>query len=960
MAVTVAFIDGTNGTGITLSTADAVTNWTGATIDGNVVQIQGADCVSVKQVTGVNRIYYNYGSGIDMTLYDRHFYIWGMAASSGKLFGKVSGGIRIFMGTTATDYDEWYVDGSDTYLGGWKCFVMDINTPSNHTNGTGVTKTSVQYFGLGFNCLSGFTGNNKTLFVDAARVGSGLMITGGSSSDTGKFSEIYADDTSSSNQYGIIRRDAGAYIVQGELVFGDTAAATSYYFSDNNATVIFDDKQVSSTLYKIKPVAHASATTSQFQLGDKVGTGTSSIGTKAVTISAASISTTGSFTYSASAKTITRSTGSFITDGIKAGTSIRVAGTSNNDGVYTMTITGLADTTLTLSSGDTLVDEGPVTSTLTASRRFSFDASNANLKNLYLYGTTFNRASTINLGSTATALSTTTVEIVDTTFSDTNEVVKNITTSSPAPLYLRNKISFSTSKAGASAIAALNMYDAGSVDAGAFQVIESPKFESTATAGAHTVSGHTFTDTSINKPYITIQNSASAVWNMDNPTNGSSGRPTIGSAKAELSFAGTANGTVNERYVVTWSVKTPSGTAINTARVKIVETAPAVAVANQDSTDSGGAASSTYLRALYVPTGASTISATTHTPAAFKAYKYAYLGYVASATINQAVSTSVALLDDPYKVEATEATAFADGTQKVVFVESAADNQSHSIIKWSGGSGTLTAGQTVQKVGGAGATGILEEIIEGNSTAGTGIIKTRNTTAFVNGDSLDNNGFGWTATYTNSSEKRFYWLVQAGTISGVKRTLQQLYDHFQAKMSYETPLDSADGWDKVVTAGQAEWAIPLQGVSLGSPNSFKTLRNIVLNRGWIISGLNSLIGLSVYTANDGTTFTPASTATLEVNGVKTGTEPTNYVRIRIQADSGGPLTEGTEIMNTQATTSYGGSGYYKAVASFNYTSDQPVVIRARYKGYLPFETTGVITSTGLTVTAVWQIDPNFI
>jgi len=93
---------------------------------------------------------------------------------------------------------------------------------------------------------------------------------------------------------------------------------------------------------------------------------------------------------------------------------------------------------------------------------------------------------------------------------------------------------------------------------------------------------------------------------------------------------------------------------------------------------------------------------------------------------------------------------------------------------------------------------------------------------------------------------------------------------------------------------------------------------------------------------------------LEINGVKTGTEPSNYVRCRIEKQS-----DNSTIMNQEAQTSYGTEGFYKATMSYSYTADVPVRVRARYKGYLPFESTGTITSGGLTVTAVWQADPNY-
>lgn len=92
---------------------------------------------------------------------------------------------------------------------------------------------------------------------------------------------------------------------------------------------------------------------------------------------------------------------------------------------------------------------------------------------------------------------------------------------------------------------------------------------------------------------------------------------------------------------------------------------------------------------------------------------------------------------------------------------------------------------------------------------------------------------------------------------------------------------------------------------------------------------------------------------LEINGVTSDNEPTAYVRCRIEKTS-----DGTTIMNKEAQTSIG-DGFYKATEAYNYIADVPVTIRARYKGYLPFETTGTITNAGLTVTAVWIEDFNY-
>jgi hypothetical protein len=990
MAVTVGFIDGTNGTGITLSTADVATGWTGPTADTSGIQIQGTDCLSLKQASGLNRFYYNYGSTIDMTQFDRHFYCWGQGF--GRLDTYANGGIRLFMGTTTTNFDEWFVDGSNTYKGGWKCFVVNPQYPSDFSNGSGVTLTTVQYFGITFNCTAAFTGNNKTIFVDAIRVGSGLRITGGTSSDTGKFSEIHADDTNSNNQYGVVRRDAGAYIVQGELIFGNTGSATSFYFSDNNATVIFDDQRISSTLPKIKVEAHASATTTHFQLGDKVGSGSSTVGTKSVNISSAPVSATASFTYvNGSPDTITRSTGSFITDGFKHGQSLRVSGTTNNDGVYTLnSSTGVAATTLTLTSSGTLTNEGPVTSTLLATRRFDLLIEDADLQTLNIYSTTFNRVGEVHLGSTSTALSSTTIEIVDSAFSDTNEVVKNITTSSP--LYLRNKISFNVNNP-ASKIASLNLYDSNAVDVDEFQVIEGPKFESTATAGTRTVTNHTFTNTTANKPYITIQNSASTVWNMDDPNNGSGGRPTIGTDKSELAFAGTADGDVNERYVVTWKVEEPDGTDINLAKVKIVETAPSVVIANQNSTDSNGDASSTYLREFYEPSGASTITSTEHTPNAFKVYKYGFFPDVRSASIDQPVTNNIAMLTDTFYVTGSAATAITNGdvSNGITLIE--ASTNEHSLIKFTGGGGgTLSNNDTITGSGSTADGQLVGKIIEGDDTAGTILLDNRDANSFTNGDTLSNGG-GWTAAYTNSSEQRFHWICDAGL--GNDRTAQNVYDYQSAKLE-ESPIDTVKFWDDVVTWGRSAYGFFLEG----SGSKFKT--NSTNSQGWAIANLSDLSEISQFTNNSGTAFLPQSSVTLQITVVDKDNNPipTAQTAIFKTSDDTQLMNEDTETVTTgffvvgvryiiinvgdtdftaigaasntvgivfTATGSGGGTTGTAsngiATATYIYTANTPIYYRIRKSSsgitrYVPFSGTGTITSSGFSVTATLYVDSN--
>ena len=66
-------------------------------------------------------------------------------------------------------------------------------------------------------------------------------------------------------------------------------------------------------------------------------------------------------TFAASGKTITASTGSFVTDGYAVGMLVVVAGTSSNNGTFSITVVSA----LVLTVSETVVDEGPLSATAT-------------------------------------------------------------------------------------------------------------------------------------------------------------------------------------------------------------------------------------------------------------------------------------------------------------------------------------------------------------------------------------------------------------------------------------------------------------------------------------------------------------------------------------------------------------------------------------------------------------------
>lgn len=105
----------------------------------------------------------------------------------------------------------------------------------------------------------------------------------------------------------------------------------------------------------------------------------------------------------------------------------------------------------------------------------------------------------------------------------------------------------------------------------------------------------------------------------------------------------------------------------------------------------------------------------------------------------------------------------------------------------------------------------------------------------------------------------------------------------------------------------------------------------------------------------GGTIEIATRQTLTVTALDASTLlPISGARVYIEADTGGDLTAGTEIMNT--TTN--GSGV--ATATFDYTNDQPIVARVRKGSASTYYKTapigGPLTSTPLNATVLMLVD----
>lgn len=277
--------------------ADSITGWTGVltvfTADPDPVESTACLGMVVSQETEFS--YFTMGAGVNMSgsggLGGTLVYVWTLALGAMDTF--TNGGIQILLGD-GTNRVGFHVGGSDKagfrHNDGpvaWQCFVIDTaNLPTQRTVNAGsfaaLNFSSITQVGVGFKTLAKAKGGVANCWVDAIRYGNGgLTITGGSAGDPGTFAQIAAADrsTGTGQAYGICRElGAGAYGLQGPLVFGN--GATSTLFHDRNATVVFEDRGVGPDKYSISVTGSACV----FKLGTKVGTGDTATGADGVAL----------------------------------------------------------------------------------------------------------------------------------------------------------------------------------------------------------------------------------------------------------------------------------------------------------------------------------------------------------------------------------------------------------------------------------------------------------------------------------------------------------------------------------------------------------------------------------------------------------------------------------------------------------------------------------------------------
>lgn len=433
-------------------------------------------------------------------------------------------------------------------------------------------------------------------------------------------------------------------------------------------------------------------------------------------------------------------------------------------------------------------------------------------------------------------------------------------------------------------------------------------------------------------------------WIMINPI----WNPTTAS-QADISIAGT--GEVLEKFSLDTTSTEIDGTA-TTAKIYIITAdnrgAGTDLLAHELTADANGLANADVETRRLTDNAGTSLTVGTSATFAVISSQYGQLPIIQSFTPANEDQTSenktfgkkatFTHLADTFQSETTQATAITAGAG--ITITEQATNPA-SVIKYTAGTGTLTVGAVVHGDT-SGADGTVLEIMEGDSVAGTVLLDTRDGVNYTNGENLSEVGGGadWSATYTASSQKDFDWLIDGNSLGG-----QVIYDFLNAKLD-EATLDVAggDAMDQVLFwANQGTNALPVVGAILGSPNRFKTVREVNKTAGWLV--YNTTLGnWTEFTSNDGTVFTPQASVTINVTtqSTSTGNNIPN-VPVSLYDD---PVSIGDSPLANGLTN---GSGLYSTSLSLSLPFD--IQITARLRGLAPFS----VISTIETGTATFSV-----
>jgi hypothetical protein len=176
-------------------------------------------------------------------------YTWVTHHTPGSLGTKSVGGIRIVLGSTNSNYNEYYYAGNDTidYGAPWIAAVID---PDQGLQTTGSVATSaIDFYGGAANLPSGGPTKGAPLGVDIIRFGRSIEVNDGVGAPA-NFTDLAAQNDAVGNRWGQLQRTPGSatnFTMQCRLEFGDTTNTAACDFRDSNKNITLADLEFVAT-----------------------------------------------------------------------------------------------------------------------------------------------------------------------------------------------------------------------------------------------------------------------------------------------------------------------------------------------------------------------------------------------------------------------------------------------------------------------------------------------------------------------------------------------------------------------------------------------------------------------------------------------------------------------------------------------------------------------------------------
>jgi hypothetical protein len=215
---------------------------------------------------------------------------WNMLTPAVGVNVATGGTVALALGSAtpgvSSDRNEWILvatDVSDGYSGGWARTIFDPTVPATTAVGAGLNLASVRYIGW-IGDVGATTIRADNLFLDRIDRLTGLRIEDGDSTTPASWQELFDDDFSNANKYGVVDKRGGIFYLRANITIGDGAGTKTTLWEDTSGAVVeFERPQyytdagdpadlIPWDYYEIKIEGNGTGTT-DVDFGSVVGTG---------------------------------------------------------------------------------------------------------------------------------------------------------------------------------------------------------------------------------------------------------------------------------------------------------------------------------------------------------------------------------------------------------------------------------------------------------------------------------------------------------------------------------------------------------------------------------------------------------------------------------------------------------------------------------------------------------------